>query len=143
MRIMARSFTLALLALALALVCGCATAPLVTPDTTAPTVSALAISPKTMGAQGGAVALSVHASDNDVVSGVVFTVTHGATSQPIVATLQSGVYRASFPAPTNLTATTVTYGVTVQAHDSVGNTSQTLSSSFTVSGVVDPPDPPQ
>jgi len=108
-------------------------------DQTAPIVAALSVAPRTIGAQGGDVAMSVTALDNDLVAGVVFSITQGATTRQLLGDLVDGKYVANFAAPTNATTTARVYDVAVSAHDPTGNESAELTSTFTVSGITSPP----
>jgi hypothetical protein len=141
MRTMARCIVIAVLAVSIVAVAGCSSSG--TPaDKTAPTVSSLTTQPKTLAAVGGPVALSVRAADDTFVSGVVFTVTQGATSQQVLGTLQGGLYRATYEAPMNEATTRVTYTVSVRALDAAQNSSTALTGTFAVAGIMDPPPAP-
>lgn len=142
MRSMARSVTLVILGLglaALAVGCGGATTPAENDDDIAPIIAALSVAPRTVGAQGGSVGMSVTALDNDLVAGVVFTVTQGATTRELLGELEDGKYVATFAAPTNAATVARVYSVAVTAHDPTGNQSAELTSSFTVAGLTGPP----
>lgn len=138
---MARCIVIAVLAVSVLAVAGCSSSGAVA-DKTPPTVSTLTVAPAALAAVGGPVALSVRAADETFVSGVVFTVTRGASTQQVLGTLQGGAYRATFEVPLNETTTRLTYSVSVHALDAAQNASTPLTGGFTVAGLLDPPPAP-
>lgn len=110
------------------------TVTVISQDTAPPAITGAQVSPSSLTAAGGSVAISATVTDNTAVGSVAATVTapDGGSSVVTLARGQGNTYGGSFLAAANTTTTAQTYRVSVTARDTSSNTAVADAGSFTV-----------